>query len=49
VLHTLFGYTDRPTELQFVVYIATLAAIFGLMRAFAPTPRAARPRLAPGE
>jgi len=25
LLHTLVGYTDRPTELQLVVYIATLA------------------------
>jgi high-affinity iron transporter len=49
VLHTLFGYTDRPTELQLLVYVATLAIIFGLMRAFAPPSRAARPRLAPGE
>jgi high-affinity iron transporter len=49
VLHTLFGYTDRPTELQFHVYIATLAAIFGLMRALAPTRPQPRPRLAPGE
>jgi high-affinity iron transporter len=49
VLHTLFGYTDRPTELQFVVYAATLALILGLMRVLAPPPRAARPRLAPGE
>jgi high-affinity iron transporter len=49
VLHTLFGYTDRPTELQLVVYLATLAAIFGLMRAFAPNQPNARPRLAPGE
>jgi high-affinity iron transporter len=49
VLHTLFGYTDRPSELQFVVYIATLALILGLMRVFAPPPRPARARLAPGE
>jgi high-affinity iron transporter len=49
VLHTLFGYTDRPTELQFVVYLATLAAIFGLMRAFAPSRPSACARLAPGE
>jgi high-affinity iron transporter len=54
VLHTLFGYTDRPSELQVVVYLATLAIIFGLMRAFAPKPPSARPnaaraRLAAGE
>ena len=28
VLHTLVGYSDQPTALQLVVYIATLAAIF---------------------
>jgi high-affinity iron transporter len=49
VLHTLFGYTDRPSELQLIVYIATLAAIFGLMRVFAPNRPAPRPRLAAGE
>jgi high-affinity iron transporter len=48
VLHTLFGYTDRPTELQFLVYLATLALILGLMRVFAPR-ASPRPRLAPGE
>ena len=49
VLHTLFGYTDRPTELQFLVYLATLALILGLMRVFAPARASPRPRLAPGE
>jgi high-affinity iron transporter len=49
VLHTLFGYTDRPSELQLVVYVATLAAIFGLMRVFAPGRPSPRPRLAAGE
>jgi high-affinity iron transporter len=49
VLHTLFGYTDRPTELQFLVYLATLAQILGLMRVFAPARASPRPRLAPGE
>ena len=49
VLHTLFGYTDRPSELQFLVYLATLAIILGLMRLFAPSRTSARPRLAPGE
>ena len=27
LLHTLIGYTDRPTELQLVTYLATLAAM----------------------
>jgi high-affinity iron transporter len=49
VLHVLFGYTDRPSELQLVIYVATVAIIFGLMRALAPSRPNARPRLAPGE
>ncbi len=32
LLHTLIGYTERPTELQLMVYIATLIAMFLLMR-----------------
>ena len=32
MLHTLIGYTDRPTELQLMTYIATLFAMFLLMR-----------------
>jgi high-affinity iron transporter len=35
-LHTLIGYSDQPTALQFAVYVAVLAIIFVLMRAFAP-------------
>jgi high-affinity iron transporter len=35
-LHTLAGYNDRPTELQLIVYTATLAVTFVLMRVFAP-------------
>jgi len=31
-LHSLVGYADRPTGLQVVVYVATLAVIFALMR-----------------
>jgi high-affinity iron transporter len=34
VLHTLVGYTDRPTEMQLIAYSITLAAIFTLMRLF---------------
>ena len=33
-LHTLLGYTDAPTQLQLLVYVATLAAIFLLMKVF---------------
>jgi high-affinity iron transporter len=43
VLHTLAGYDDRPSIMQAIVYLATLAAIFGAMRIFAP----AKPRAAP--
>jgi high-affinity iron transporter len=32
LLHTLIGYTERPTELQLITYIATLFAMFLLMR-----------------
>lgn len=39
VLHTLIGYTDRPTALQLGVYVATLATIFMLMRMFGSQPR----------
>jgi high-affinity iron transporter len=38
VLHTLLGYSDKPTELQLVVYLATLGTIFGLMKLLAPPP-----------
>ncbi|HTJ02678.1 MAG TPA: FTR1 family protein [Methylovirgula sp.] len=34
ILHTLLGYTDQPTQLQLLVYIVTLAVIFGLMKLF---------------
>ncbi len=36
LLHTLIGYTDRPTELQLIVYVATLAIMALLMRVAAP-------------
>jgi high-affinity iron transporter len=41
ILRTVIGYDDRPSILQAIVYLLTLAAIFGAMRVFAPT--AARP------
>ena len=34
VLHTLIGYSDQPSVLQIVVYVATLAVIVVLMKAF---------------
>jgi len=40
--HTLIGYSDQPTAMQFVVYVATLAVTFALMKLFgsAPVPAA---------
>jgi len=32
LLHVLIGYNDRPTGIQVVLYLTTLAVIFGLMR-----------------
>jgi high-affinity iron transporter len=32
LLHTLIGYTERPTEMQLTVYVVTLFAMFLLMR-----------------
>ncbi len=40
LLHTLIGYTERPTELQLVVYIGTLVAMYALMRIARYQPRA---------
>jgi high-affinity iron transporter len=41
-LHTLIGYTDQPTAMQLVVYIAILALTFVLMRLYgAPAKQAA--------
>jgi high-affinity iron transporter len=39
LLHTLVGYIDRPTEMQLLVYIATLIAMFLLMRVARHSPR----------
>ena len=41
LLHTLIGYTERPTELQLVVYIGTLLAMYLLMRLAAYRPQRA--------
>ena len=45
VLHTLVGYTDRPTGMQIIAYVATLIIIFILMRMFgsAATTKQAQP------
>jgi high-affinity iron transporter len=39
VLHTLVGYSDQPSVLQVVVYVATLGAIFALSKLFGAPPR----------
>jgi high-affinity iron transporter len=39
LLHTLIGYIDRPTEMQLIVYIATLFGMFLLMRVARYSPR----------
>lgn len=31
-LHTLIGYSDQPTQMQLLVYLATVVVIWGLMR-----------------
>jgi high-affinity iron transporter len=38
-LHTLIGYSEQPTAMQLLVYVATLAATFVLMRVFSPNAR----------
>jgi high-affinity iron transporter len=42
-LHTLVGYTDQPTAMQLVVYVAVLVITFVLMRFSASQPQAAQP------
>lgn len=37
-LHTLIGYSDRPTAMQLLVYVASLAVTFVLMRVTAASP-----------
>ena len=46
MLHTLIGYTDRPTELQLIIYIATLFVMFLLMRLARYSPRTRVPAAA---
>jgi high-affinity iron transporter len=38
-LHTLIGYSDRPTAMQLVVYLVVLAVMFVLMKVLAPPAR----------
>src|SRR5215831_19088518 len=37
MLHTLIGYTDRPTELQLIAYVVTLTAMAAVAWLAAPT------------
>ncbi len=46
VSHTLVGYDDRPSIMQAVAYIATLATILIAMRVFAPAKPQPKPKLA---
>jgi len=46
VLQVLVGYTDRPTQLQLVAYLATLGSILVLMRLLAPVSHHERPLVA---
>jgi high-affinity iron transporter len=39
LLHTLIGYSERPTEMQLMTYVATLFAMFMLMRLARPPQR----------
>ncbi len=43
ILQTLIGYDDRPSIMQAIVYLATLAAIFGAMRLFGHSKPQAKP------
>jgi high-affinity iron transporter len=45
-LHTLIGYTERPTAMQLAVYLAVLALMFTLMRMLAPPPERQTPHAA---
>jgi len=39
LLHILIGYTERPTEMQLLVYAAVLVVMYILMRIARPSPR----------
>jgi high-affinity iron transporter len=46
LLHTLVGYTDRPTELQLAAYLGTLAAMAALTWTVGRAPSPVRERTA---
>ncbi|MEJ1938546.1 FTR1 family protein, partial [Nostoc sp. NIES-2111] len=43
VLHTLVGYSDQPSELQFLAYAGVALGILVLTRVMAPQPRRVSP------
>jgi high-affinity iron transporter len=46
LLHILIGYTERPTAMQLIVYVAILVAMYVLMRIARPSPRQPMPAAA---
>ena len=46
LMHILIGYTERPTEMQLLVYAAVLVAMYILMRIARPSPRTPIPAAA---
>jgi len=46
LLHILIGYTERPTEMQLLVYVAVLVAMYILMRIARPPSRTPMPAAA---
>jgi high-affinity iron transporter len=46
LLHILVGYTERPTAMQLLVYVAILIAMYILMRIARPSPRRSLPAAA---
>jgi high-affinity iron transporter len=46
LLHILIGYTERPTEMQLIVYVAILVAMYVLTRIARPSPRSSMPAAA---
>ena len=47
ILRTLIGYSDQPTAMQLVAYLATIVAMFALMR-YAAGPHRRRPMVVKG-
>jgi len=46
VLHVLIGYIDRPTAVEVLAYVATIATIYLLSARVRPRPAAAKPHAA---